>query len=660
MSYSEEKSNFQKLVCLMKSLRFPITLLFALSLFSCCLHAQITHRDLLQKFSRQQLAESLIPKGKFKPFPQTPKTWREILPDSLIHTIIANGESALKKEFVNIPASVMLDFVRNGNRTKFENISFGKRVELFNLVLAESVEGKGRFTDHIVDGIWSICEESFWGVSAHLGAQKAGAGLPDVEDPIVDLFAAETAAVLAWTDYFIGPELEKVSKLVRPRIRYEMNRRIFQPMATKQFSWAGSGDPEAKLNNWAPWIISNYLVAALLLEDKEDLRLADVSRGIRIIDQYMDGLGEDGGCEEGPTYWGAAAGCVYDALNVLYDASGGKLNIYKEPFVQRMASYIYKTHIAGKYFINVADAHPEFVPDGPMLFRFGNSMEDTLMTQFGSWSWQTLAREQLFTDIFHRTRVLYNLTGLGACAAYPAKEPVIPNVWLSDVQLMAARSANGLFVASHGGNNGESHNHNDVGDFMVYADGHPLIIDVGSGTYTARTFSKDRYNLWFNTSPYHNLPVINGQEQGAGSPFAAGEVKYQEGWLTMNIAGAYPPAAGVTLWQRRVGIRKGNSVEVEDHYKGTAAFSHITQSLMTVGEPDVDNPGKIIFTLPDNSKVYLDYDRTVWSVSKEKKVLTTQEEQGLKTSWEGRDIWRILLTGRPARNEVTTRYIIHK
>ncbi|HTI12307.1 MAG TPA: hypothetical protein VL832_27225, partial [Puia sp.] len=440
----------------MKFLRVCFSPLFIFLVSVSSLQAQITHRDLLQKFSPQQLSQSLIPIHQFKPFPQTPEGWRKILPDSLIQKMIGNGESALKKEFVGIPATVMLDFIRNGNRIKFENISFGKRVELFNLVLAESVEGKGRFVDHIVDGIWSICEESFWGISAHVGAQKAGAGLPDVEDPIVDLFAAETGAVLAWADYFVGPELEKVSKLVRPRIRYEMNRRIFQPMETQQFGWAGAGNPEAKLNNWAPWIVSNYLTAALLIEDKDEVRLADVSRGIRILDQYMNGLGEDGGCEEGPTYWGAAAGCVYDALNLLYDATGGKLNIYQEPFVQKMASYIYKTHIAGKYFINVADAHPEFIPDGLMLFRFGKSMEDSLMMQFGSWSWRNLASGQIFIDIFHRTRVLYNLTGLAACAAYPAKEPVIPNVWLSDVQLMAARSAGGLFVASHGGNNGES------------------------------------------------------------------------------------------------------------------------------------------------------------------------------------------------------------
>ncbi|HWK06583.1 MAG TPA: heparinase II/III family protein [Puia sp.] len=636
------------------------TLLFTVLLMAAYGQAQITHRDLLAKFSSRQLSAALLPTAQFRPFPQTPNDWKKLLPDSLIQQLIHGGESALKKEFKNIPATVMLEFVRTGNRTEFENLSFGKRVELWNLVLAESVEGNGRFVDHIVDGIWSICEESFWGVSAHLWAQKAGAGLPDVEDPTVDLFAAETAAVLAWTDYFIGPQLEKVSKLVRPRIRYEIGRRILQPMVTRQFGWEGSGNPEAKLNNWAPWIISNYLTAVLLIVDKEDERMADVERGIKVIDQYINGLGADGGCEEGPTYWAGAAGCVYDALNLLFDATGGKLTIYQDAFIQKMGAYIYKTHIAGKYFINVADAHPEFVPDGLMLFRFGKDMNDPVMMQFGSWSWHVLAEKKVTMEIFHRTRSLYNFTALGACAAYPAKEEAVPQVWLSDVQLMAARSANGLFVASHGGNNGESHNHNDVGDFMVYAKGYPLIVDVGSGTYTARTFSKDRYSLWFLTSPYHNLPTIKGVEQGAESKFAASDVKYADGRLSMDIAGAYPAGAGVTSWQRTVGFSKDKTVEVDDHYKGTTSFSDITQTFMTVCPTDIGHAGRILFTLPDGSQAYLDYDLKVWTARKEKIALTTPEDQGLKTSWEGRDIWRILLTGQGEGKEVETKYFIHE
>lgn len=297
------------------------------------LNAQITHRDLLEKSAQKELVSSLISQDQFKPFPQTPAGWKEVLPDSVILEIIKKGEANLGKEFINIPATVMLEYVRNGNRSDYEKISFGNRNQLWSLVLAESVEGKGRFVDQIVNGIWAISEESFWGVSAHVGIQNAGVGLPDVEDPIVDLFAAETGALLAWTDYFVGDELDKVSKLIRPRISYEIKRRILVPMTTAKYGWMGGGNPNAILNNWAPWIASNYIAANLLIEKDEQKRTQGLNIAIKIIDHYMNGLGADGGCDEGPSYWTAAGACVFDALNLLYDATHGSVNIYKDPFI---------------------------------------------------------------------------------------------------------------------------------------------------------------------------------------------------------------------------------------------------------------------------------------------------------------------------------------
>jgi hypothetical protein len=645
----------------MKNLSTRLLLIILLSNFAA--KAQLTHRELLQK-SSVQLAQQLIPQGEFKPFPQTPEGWKVILPDTVIAKLIKLGEAALKPEFKGIPATVMLEFVRNGNRTDYEKLSFTKRNQLWDLILAESVEGKGRFTDKIVDGIWSISEESFWGISAHVGAQKAGAGLPDVQDPIVDLFDGETSALMAWTDYFIGPKLDKVSKVIRPRIRYEIERRTLNPMLTAKYGWMGGGNPEAKLNNWAPWIASNYLAANLLIEKDEARRFNAVKIANRILDQYIDGLGDDGGCEEGPSYWTAAGGAVYDALNLLYDVTGGKLNIYKDPFIQKMGSYIYKTHIAGDYFINVADAHPTLKPDGIMIYRFGKDMDYQPMMNFGSWAYHSFAGEDVGYEQFHRTRGLYNMATLKACAAYPAKESDVADMWYSDVQLMASRSNNGLFVSAHGGTNGESHNHNDVGDFTVYADGYPVIIDVGSGTYTARTFGKDRYKLWFNTSPYHNLPTINGKEQGVGLKYEATDVKYSQSGntstLSMNIAKAYPAEANIKSWQRVVKMDKGKGIAVEDKYEATGALNSLTQSFMSVCDIDLNTPGKIIFTLPNHGKVYLDYDASVWTASKDKMVLESPEDQGLKHSWEGKDIWRVLLTGKIQESSKTVKYLVHK
>jgi Heparinase II/III-like protein len=609
--------------------------------------AQITPRNLLEKnCSPVQLRQVLLQRSSFHPFPQTPDEWQKQLPDSVLQYFIHNGEEALKGDFPNVPASVTLDFVRDGNRTRYENITFGKRNRLWNLVLAESMEGKKRFTDAIIDGIWSIAEESFWGASAHLFIQKAGRGLPDVEDPVVDLFAAETAANFALADYFVGSELDSVSPLIRKRIYYEVNRRIFIPMQSAKYEWMGKGDTTAKLNNWDPWIISNYLTAALLLEKDPALRLQYVSKSIQLTDQYINGLGDDGGCEEGPSYWTFGAGSVLDILNLLSNASNDRINIYQEKIIQNMGAYIYKTHISNSYFVNVSDAHPEVNPEGVMVWRFGQATGDTSLSNFGAWLLRRDHYKNIINQTFHRTRELFDICNLRAINNDKKSFHDITEVWLPQVQLMTARIPNGLFVAAHGGNNGESHNHNDVGDCIIYADGDPVIIDVGSGTYTAKTFSKDRYTIWFNTSPYHNLPTINGEQQPEGIAYAADHVSYRKDKkqvsLAMNIEKAYPASAGLRSWRRTIAAGP-EVIVITDSFAATKPLTSLTQSFMTVCSVDTSQPGILVFTTAHGKKVSLRYGKAL-QVKKETLSLTTEEEQGLKFTWRNQPITRIVLS----------------
>lgn len=639
-----------------------LILLFCLPVYIA--DAQLSHRDILAKFTLPVIEQSLLPRQNWKPFPQTPEQWKAVLPDTVLAMLIANGEKALKKDFPAIPATIALEFVRNGNRTDYEARSFAKRNQLFDLVLAESVEGKGRFADQIVNGIWSICEESFWGVTAHIGMQQAGAGLPDVQEPVVDLFAAETAATLAWTDYFTGPELEKVSKLVRPRIYYEVNRRILQPMTTAKYGWMGGGNPQAKLNNWAPWIMSNYATAALLLEKDAGKRAQAVHIAINTTNQYLNSLGDDGGCDEGPSYWFAAGGAVFDELNILDNASAGKINIYNDPFVQKMAAYIYKTHIAGNYFVNVADAHPSITPDGIMLYRFGKDIHDTQLTGFGSWVFHHLQHDVKGVEQFRRGRDLFNLLALRAVAADQTPYQPVTDAWFGDVQLMVAHLPNGLFVSAHAGNNNESHNHNDIGDFSIYASGEPVIIDVGSGTYTARTFSKDRYNIWYNTSAYHNLPEINNIQQQAGAAFTAQDVHYSNSntvnSLGMELQKAYPAAANITSWKRTVSAYKNGTVQVTDNYKFTASPQSLSQHFMTVCTADISHPGEIRFTTAKGEVIKLHYDAATFTPGQEKIELAEPEDQLLKTNWLHRDILRVTLTAKKLQQAGSYQYTISR
>ncbi len=156
---------------------------------------------LSQKYTESHLQNLILPRNQWQPFPKANnRTEWEALPKSVQKAQITRGEERLNFEWPAVPATRFLDYARNGNRSKYEALTFGRRNALADLIIAECIENKGRFLDDITNGIWCICEESFWGVPAHIGVQKAGKGLPDTTEPIVDLFAAETSELLAWAN----------------------------------------------------------------------------------------------------------------------------------------------------------------------------------------------------------------------------------------------------------------------------------------------------------------------------------------------------------------------------------------------------------------------------------------------------------------------------
>jgi hypothetical protein len=537
-----------------------------------------------------------------------------------------------------LPATGALEFARTGNRSHYEGMRDRRRRKLQDLVLAECAEFKGRFTDEIVNGIWLTCEETFWGVPAHLGAQKAKVGLPDVAEPIVDLFAAETSALLAWTLYLLEPQLQQVSRLVPDRIRVETQRRILTPCLERDFSWMGFHGPPP--NNWDPWICSNWLTSTLLVEADQKRRSEAIAKIIQSLDHFINGYADDGGCDEGPSYWGRAGASLFDCLELLRQASGGALNAFDQPLIHQIGLYICRAHIAGEWYTNFSDAPARVHVDGDLVYRFGRRLNDDTMARHGAYA--AFAENEAGLPHNSIARELPALFNLAELRQAPRAQALLRDAWFPGIGVMASRlkegSAQGLYVAAEAGNNGKSHNHNDVGNFIVYANGEPAIIDVGVETYTAKTFSSRRYEIWTMQSAFHNCPTIDGVMQSPGRQFAASAVNCRQddeaAELRMDIAGAYPKNANVESWKRTVRLdRARNQVEVADEYSLNGAAKEITLTLMTPCRVS-QQPGML--QLEDRARVA--YDPALSASVEEIKL----DDPHLRSVW-GERVYRILL-----------------
>ena len=536
------------------------------------------------------LHEHLGTPENYHPFPrrQERAAWNTIA-ESEKKQILAWADEA-RAGYPMVTATQFLAFCRTGDRMAYEKPYFARRSLLMGAVLGECLLDDGTYLDAVIDGLWCICEETTWVLSAHNGSDHPGRPpmnerpLPDAANPYVDLFAAQTAATLADILYLLEDKLDRVSPLIARRVRQEIDRRVVTPFMTHDDFW-WMGMIRKDVCNWTPWILSNVIDVLLLLERDGWRRSEGVTRALRMLDSYLAVLPEDGGCDEGAGYFNMAGAALFDALESVYTATNGHISFFDEPLIRKIAMFPLHAHIAGRYFINFADCDAQPLLDGERIARFGMRTKQPELERFGLW----LAKQRSSVrplDTPQMSRVLQRLFMPAVQTEEPKGKPfsALPNL-----QVFAWRRG-GLYVAAKGGHNGESHNHNDIGNLIVYADGEPEIIDVGNCVYTAKTFGAERYELMNTRSKNHNVPLIGGMEQVCGRQHAAKDVWADENGVRMDIAGAYPEH--VISLIRRIEIDK-DRLTVSDEVTLDKA-ENVTFTLMLRHKPTIQN-GHAVF-----------------------------------------------------------------
>ena len=117
------------------------------------------NRNLLTKaWPMERVAKVLIPRESFRPFPAAGErgAW-EALPADARAALVQSAEKQLQTPWDSLPATLALEFKRNGNRSRYEAVRDRRRKRLQDLAIAECIEGKGRFIDEIANGAWLTC-----------------------------------------------------------------------------------------------------------------------------------------------------------------------------------------------------------------------------------------------------------------------------------------------------------------------------------------------------------------------------------------------------------------------------------------------------------------------------------------------------------------------
>ena len=327
-------------------------------------------------------------------------------------------------------------FGRAGDRVRYETPYFARRRKLCAAVLGACANGDMGDLDDVVDGIWLICEESSWVISAHNGSDHPGVPpaserlLPDVTNPYVDLFAAQTAMILSLACQLLGEGLDAVSPLVRRRVRREVERRVLHPFETRDDFW-WMGVTRKDLNNWTPWIVSNVLLTACAWVD-DRLRLAALlERGWRCWTAIWRSFPPTAAATRAPATGAWPAARCWTAWQLLEHATGGRLSLWDDPKLGNLLRFPMRMWLGGDWFVNYADCDAKPDIPGERLRYAGEKLGDPALVAFGRRFGGSLEAHladtpqlwRLLCDLFHGD-------GGGEAAIVPPGD-----VWLPDLQL---------------------------------------------------------------------------------------------------------------------------------------------------------------------------------------------------------------------------------
>lgn len=533
--------------------------------------------------------------------PMQDVAWRRVARNPFVQKLAAPARRLAEQECAE-PLPELTDelyghFHRTGVRLTFEVVYFERRRRLARaavslLLAAKDDPWRERLTESVLEKFQDIFEEVSWALPAHSNWSNDD---PSGKEPMqIDLFCAETANLMAEMLDVFG---DIVPRDLQERVRQRLTHSIFDNFMRRDFHWM------KVTHNWNAVCHQGVVGTALSqIEDPERLA-AMLDRARAGLPHFLAGYGPDGGCSEGPGYWGYGFGW-FAVLNEQLEArTGGELSLFADDaHIREIARYGPRMALTGGYLVNFADGVPSGGLRPSLLGYLAERLKDPDCRSACDDGYCRLLQEGIDwkaerADVFYLFRTLLHCPENEAAAGgLPAADCFLP-----DLAVMVARGKDGKGhdweFAAKGGHNGEHHNHNDCGSYIVNIDGKRVIHEIGAPEYTHAFFGAGRYEFLAARSLGHSVPFVNGCEQLAGQNFAASVLSAIYGKnrveFALDLTRCYPPEAQCRRLHRKfVWEKSAGHLTVLDEFE--IEVPGVIESLIICGDPVREQDGDVI------------------------------------------------------------------
>ena len=421
------------------------------------------------------------------------------------------------------------------------------------------------YYDNLLKSVWAYLDDYTWAPLGHYTKQYYGKTPKDFDFGLIDIFASSAALALAEIKSLFQ---DRFPKLLIDRITYELRRRTIEPYLTRKYFW------ESHDNNWTA--VCTGAVGSVLIYESPQLYYENRERLHASMKCYLDSYKDDGMCVEGVGYWSFGFGFFVTFAMLEKELTNGEVDWFKEEKVKEISKFIQKTFLQRNVLVSFSDAGI----DSPYSFGLPHMLKHIYGDEI----------ENLPPDhgiaVYDNTHFNFALRSF----IYYSKD-FLADKMSNDVTYSVENSSY-LFkrtenygFAVKGGNNGESHNHIDVGSFILARNNKQIICDLGAGPYEDGYHTERRYTF-FNPSAYaHNIPMLNGVGEDS---VRRDDVCVNYDWEKERASLEFSNAFGVdflTKAERAFDFKK-DSITMVDTFEVTKK-TEITERFVSIIEPKI-------------------------------------------------------------------------
>lgn len=507
------------------------------------------------------------------------EAWQRLAAHKTFVNVVKDAEKTIGKPLPEMTEELYMLFKKTGRRTaEYGKVRSDRYGRVTRYTQAECVENKGRFLKPLEAVLRSICQEKTWIYNFH------DSSLADYQGKkiSIDLSSVDLAQNLGACLYLLG---DRLSPETRQLVTAKLRERIIEPYRK---AVDGTGTRQGWITtdmNWNSVCHAGVVAAALAVCPDRKERAFFVAAAEKYSLDYLRGFGGDGYCAEGMGYWNYGFGNYIQLCETIFQATKGGVDLYNLKGAREAALYPVRIRLINDIYPAYADCSLNSKPGTQLMSyinrRYGLGLKEFVVPDFTtvkggladslmfSCPNSATARPLVSGQEFYEIRSLFEHGGVLNCRPSPG-------------------TGCRLAASFKGGHNNEPHNHNDLGSFVVMVGKETLILDPGGEVYTARTFSKDRYQSTLLNSYGHPVPVIADKLQRPGADAKAVIVTKsftdQTDTYAMDLRSAYEVPALQALKRTFVYSRAGAGIlTVSDDFAFSSA-QKFGSALVTYGQ----------------------------------------------------------------------------